>query len=94
MTYYNRNGEPISVDEWTDLYDDKDYRRVALAKIGDVEVLTAWIGISYGDGTMGSYESLIFDDDRGIDGCYYATETEAKAGHERIVAALEAGETP
>lgn len=92
--YYNRCGEPISVHEWSDLYRDEDYRRVAHAEIGGVGVLTTWGGVGIGDGPMGTYESLILYGDLDVEQWYYATEAEAKAGHDRIVAALEAGETP
>lgn len=84
MAYaYNRQGEPITADEWSDLISDYQYRLVALTTIGNVSVATIWVGIE--PGNLGG--PMIFET-RITGGQWerheverYETEPEALEGH-------------
>lgn len=71
-------------------------RRVALTKIGAVEVSTVFLGINhnFGDGEPILFETMIFDETSANREWRYATWDEAQAGHDRIVAALTEGREP
>jgi hypothetical protein len=90
--YYGRDGEPMTPDEWLEKFSDFDYKRVALDKIGDVEVSTVWLGLNHnwGAGRPLIFETLTFGgpDDGDMD--RYATEAEALRGHEQTVSRLKA----
>jgi len=83
---------------------DLEYRRIALDVIGTARVSTVWLGIDHNFGMHGPpiiFETMVFDmpdgwtasgDIAGVwedRGCWrYATEEEARAGHEAVCAEL------
>lgn len=96
MSYYNRQGEPITVGEW--MLSGPEVRRVAVAQIGDVRVSTIWLGLDhqYGAGPPLIFETMVFndalDDEHDERDCErYSTEAEAVAGHAEWVAKVRAG---
>ena len=89
--YYNRLGEPITDDEYMELWTQpfEKSRRVANDERGDVRVSTVWLGMdhNYGDGPPLIFETMIFGGDHDDETWRYATEVEAVAGH-RVALAL------
>lgn len=92
--WFDRDGQPVSIQEWTDLRSSEEYIRVA-STYGPGErwwVSTVWIGIDMGFRRSGPpviFETMVFGGPL-TDECFrYATEAEAHAGHEVIVATVE-----
>lgn len=89
--YYDRQGNPISDDEWSATFRDPELKRVAETTVGGIWISTVWLGLDHG---WGSGPPLIFETMAfalGVSwselaGNRYATEAEALAGHEEIVA--------
>ncbi len=92
--FYNRQGEPVSPDEWaaaiaTDSESFEKLNRVALSTRGEVIISTVFMGINHGDIT-GELPPLIFET-LVMGGEYhgamvrYSTEAEALAGHDDAV---------
>jgi hypothetical protein len=94
--YYNRAGEPVSLEEWAHLFEDVSYRRVAETTIGDVWVSTVFLGFDHQmfDGPPLIFETMIFGGNHDGEQWRYSTEAEALANHRFIVAALEDGMAP
>lgn len=94
--YYDRQGRPIGREQALALLGDKEARRVAFDRIGDVEVSTVHLVFNYAFSgrTPIIFETMTFA--VGPDGkCpeslemwRYATEAEALAGHEAVCAEL------
>lgn len=90
--YFDKAGRPISVYEWSRLFDDPVYRVVAKTKVGEPEVSTVWLGIDHGHGRAPHpilFETLVFPECKLM--WRYATEDEARVGHEQAVAGLRRG---
>ncbi len=92
--YYNKFGEQITSDEFTDLIEGGDsYRRVGLwvGWTGEQFVSTVWLGIdhSFGVATFPPviFETLVTDKGEGFSDVVerYTTLAEAMAGHSRWV---------
>lgn len=106
MTWYDKEGQPISIPEWGALHDDDDYMRVGLTEVGPYVVSTVWIGLdhSFGRGPPVIFETMVFtksawEADRSeedhellveIDGRRYSTLQEAQEGHEETILLVEA----
>jgi hypothetical protein len=63
--YYNRQGEPITLDEWCKLAIQVDAKRVALSAVGPYVVSTVWLGLDHGfslyeDAPPIIFESMVF----------------------------------
>jgi hypothetical protein len=91
--YYDRQGRPISFEQWADLFNDPDYQRVACTILEDgIIVSTVWMGLDHGFGREGHliFETMVFPKDASEDRlCHrYTTEAAAIADHDQIVAAL------
>lgn len=89
MRFFDRDGKPITRDEWGQLCEDYDYRRVAIVDLGERLISTVWMGIDHnvGKGKPIIFETVVFGD-AFADDVYcerYSTLEEAKAGHDRIV---------
>jgi hypothetical protein len=57
-------------------------------------VSTVYLGMNHqwGDGPPLIFETMVFGGDEGEPCWRYSTEEQARAGHDRVVAALRAGE--
>ncbi|MCR4340024.1 MAG: hypothetical protein NUW01_09070 [Gemmatimonadaceae bacterium] len=90
--YYNMNGQPITLEEWSDLFAAE--RRVDNDVRGDVTVSTVYLGLNHnwGDGPPLIFETMIFGGDHGETQWRYSTREEAEEGHRRACA-LAFGET-
>lgn len=89
MTYYDRNGTPITQEQWSDLF-GRDFdanRQVARSDFGSVTVSTVWLGLDHNFSDSGPpmiFETMVFGLEDEV--CVrYATEHEAITGHCRIV---------
>lgn len=91
--YFDRDGKPLTLLEWGTLFEDLEYKIVAQVRIRGWFVSTVWLGLDHGMwnwGTVGAepyqpmiFETMVFDpwgDEQMQD--RYATEAEAKDGHE------------
>lgn len=100
---YDRQGNPISYEEYARLrYDEDDGEcyRVALTYVGPYEVSTVWLGFDhrFGRGPLAIFETMVFAadeiaDERGRRWDHYmeryATEAEAVVGHQKLVELLQ-----
>lgn len=93
--FYDRNGNPITMDEWVATWKNTD-RRVALDKLPNgYTVSTVYLGLDHGwgEGDPLIFESMVFGPDSEGDECdmlRYATEEQARAGHKSLVLIWEA----
>lgn len=96
IRYYDRAGNRIGMEEYSNLHTDTTYKRVAQDVIGQLWVSTVWLGLDHGMpwGQREIFETMVFGrDGHHVDwhefDCHrYSTEAEALAGHEAICAAL------
>lgn len=93
MSYYARDGSPMSQEEWMVRFGDEPYKRVARTAIGgDVSVSTVWLGLDHGwsRGQPLIFETMVFGGPLDEYQERYATLEAAEAGHERWVAKVRA----
>ncbi len=92
MSYFDRQGNPISLKKFAMLFEDVDYRLIRQTNIGDVFVSTVWMGIDHGFGYSDwpiIFETMVFGIGHGDEEQYrYATEEEAISHHEKLVEEL------
>lgn len=55
--YYDRQGNPMTLEQWAKTFEDPNSKRVAETTIGDWWVSTVWLGLDHG------FESLFERDD-------------------------------
>jgi len=94
-SYYDRQGRPMEMMEWARAF-EKDDRVIGATQVGEAKVSTVWLGLdhSWHGGPPLIFETMIFDGPHDGYQARYSTEEQAKAGHARVVAALERGEEP
>lgn len=92
--YYDRDGNQIGFEAWSRLFSTALYKIVAQSEIGPYYVSTVWIGVDHGFTLSGPpiiFETMVFGHAGGdglgpdIECRRYATEAEARAGHDEIV---------
>ena len=93
--YYDREGKPLELFAWASLFEDIPYKRIAKDVLPDgTEVSTVWLGLDHNFGFGGPpliFETMVFaateDGSLGDELATerYATEEQAKAGHEAMV---------
>jgi hypothetical protein len=99
--WFNRDGHPIDAVAANALLGDREYQRVALARVTSTTdpgvsftVSTVWLGINYnfGDGDPIIFETMVFGGEEAQnEACYrWATEQAARDGHAEIVASVAA----
>ena len=97
-TYYDRDGEPMTLMEWVTRCTDPSAARVAADSIGDAEVSTVWIGIDLNwldDGPPLIFETMVFGGQLDGHTVRYSTEADAREGHARMVTCVaQAAEVP
>jgi hypothetical protein len=93
--YFDRQGHEISLARWAWLNSRErfaDYRRIAEDHVDLYWISTIWLGLdhSFGSGPPLIFETMVFlsgtPEDMGMQ--RYATEDQARAGHEAIVAEI------
>lgn len=93
--YYNFEGEPITREEWAELWAGE--RHVALTHVGEVDVSTVWLGLNHsilGEGPPLIFETMVFRGKLNGKAMRYPTWGAAIAGHDQMVARvrdMEAG---
>lgn len=108
--YWNRQGEPMTRDQWLASYEDREQqlrdKRVAEDTIGPYWISTVWLGIDHALWMVGPpviFETMVFvkhDEDGAPLGpevdyqLRYSTEAEALAGHAETVLMVRATYTP
>jgi hypothetical protein len=98
--YYNRQGEPMTPEEFATLMENPESRRVADTTLPDGKwVSTVHLGLDHGFGTGAPviFETMVFPsqaEPRELDSDRYCTEAEARAGHARMVEKWTKGGTP
>jgi hypothetical protein len=97
IIWYDRKGQPLSMEEAVPLLADISYKRVDHTEVGPFVVSTVWLGLDhsfgFGDGRPVIFESMTFTKAawRGhapmheLDADRYCTEEEAQAGHQAMV---------
>lgn len=65
--YFNRQGEPIPLEEWAKLSEDRKYKIVEQTTVGVYWISTVWLGLDHGWGMTGRsakpviFESMVFE---------------------------------
>lgn len=99
MTYiYDKQGKPISIEEFSRLLGDMEYKRVAVdvTPAGN-RVSTVWLGVDHDFLSRGYpiiFETMVFSNGNWSDEMMerYATEEQAREGHARMLNAVLAME--
>lgn len=101
LNAYNRDGDPITQDEWARLHSDHEYKRVAEDTVGEWWVSTVWLGIDHGYGDIPViFETMVFPMSENASTAdfstdqhceRYTTEADAIRGHAETVTALRNG---
>ena len=103
--YYDRHGQPMTMHQWAEKFEDENYTHIARDVIGPDEPLdpaplitvsTFWRGVNHNwrhDEPL-IYETLIIGGGYDATGMRYATEKQAREGHRRVVEELRAGRGP
>ena len=103
--YDDRQGKPMTMQQWAQRFEDEDYRLIARDVIGPDEPLdpaplitvsTFWFGLNHdwrSDEPL-IYETIIIGGEHDATGMRYATEKQAREGHRGSVDDLRAGRGP
>lgn len=86
--YYDKYGSPIEMEQWRELFEDWEYRRIAYWQgENGASVSTVWLGLEHGYGPTGPiiFESLYSCPGEEEEVYRYSTMNEAMASHERLV---------
>ena len=90
--YFDRQGNPISIMDWSAKFEDVDYKVITQTDLPDGKLVsTIWLGINhrFGPGAPLIFETMVFssrDDFGELDMDRYTTEAEAITGHGVMVA--------
>jgi hypothetical protein len=96
--FYDRQGNPITLDQWGRLQANDEYKRVYGTVIdtpdGQILVSTVWLGLDHNfwpDLPPLIFETMVFDEHgNGAMQDRYETEDQAKAGHWQAVTFVRA----
>lgn len=95
---YDKQGQPIEMEQFAALLADLDYKIVGRTKIGNAEVSTVWLGIDHNfmreDSAPLIFETMIFGGGHDEFQWRWHTEEEAIDGHDAIVEALKEDRDP
>jgi hypothetical protein len=103
--YYDRQGQPMTMQQWAEKCQDENYTHIARDVIGPDEPLdpaplitvsTLWCGVNHDlrhDEPL-IYETVIIGGGYDATGMRYATEKQAREGHRRAVDELRADRGP
>lgn len=90
--YYDKDGQPIDLKKWGELWEDFSYRLIQQDKVNGKFISTVWLGSNHrfiGEGAPLIFETMVFPDDEDNweeEEMYrYATEAEAKATHQMLL---------
>lgn len=99
--FTDRQGRPLTIEQWSRMFADRAYKRVASTTVRRLWVSTVWMGMDHGYGNKPLYfETMVFPApgskryrNRPWMEEYverYTTELEARRGHQRIVDRIRA----
>lgn len=97
VSWLDKEGVEIPVEEAERLLTDLDYRRVALYEKDGYTVSTVWLGLDHNlsdEGPPMIFETMVFTEHPnffGSDTWRWSTLAEAEAGHEMVVGLIENG---
>lgn len=91
IDYYDRQGNPLTLEEWSERFNDPEAKRVAETTVGGIWISTVWLGLDHGwcGGMPVIFETMAFALGVGwseLESRRYTTEAAALAGHEEVVA--------
>lgn len=92
-TYWRLEGKtikPSTIEEWAQLMNDGDSRRMAWDQMGDVGISTVFLGLDHNfdpDGPPLVFETMIFGGPNDQHEWRYSTWAAAMNGHKRVVLA-------
>jgi len=91
---YDKEGKPISMEQWSKLFEDKRYQILKQTQIGPLLVSTVWLGIdhSFGEHPPLIFETMIFGTDE-EEIWRYASEEQALAHHDELCEQIRLLET-
>lgn len=90
---HDRDGAPITVEEWCELRRDPNYIHVRMTAIDDdVYVSTVWIGVDYswGRGPLQTFETMVFGLEDGERIWRWPDVLGAELGHDAVVSEVRA----
>lgn len=91
--YFDRKGKPITLEEWSRLFEDWNYKRIMESRLPDGKwISTVWLGLDHGidESNPIIFETMVFEfktDKKlgeSLDTDRYSTEQEARRGHKRM----------
>ena len=87
--YLDKNGKPITREEWSALFGNMAYKRIAHDPIPGGHLSTVWLGLNHavGEGPPLIFESLTFWSGEEVMQ-RYSTLEEAAAGHAELLERL------
>jgi len=90
--FFDRQGKPLTTEQWSELHSDFNYKVVIKTDIHDCQVSTVWLGSDHGFGNLPKpiiFETMIFGGLWNDFSERYATEEEARQSHQTIVEMIE-----
>ena len=93
VEYYDKGGRALDMLEWVLLFENAEYKRVALDELPGGKVSTVWLGLNHQfapDGPPHIFETLVFGGPLDGEQDRYSTEEEARLGHQAMVEKLKA----
>lgn len=93
--YYDKDGSPLTLEEWGIKHSNFEYKGIGNDYVGDYRVSTVWLGMNhaYNDEAPLIFETMVFLKDTFDDvWCQrYSTEQEAIQGHKDLVESITQG---
>ena len=88
--FYNKEGKEISVQEFTKLFEDKNYQVIKQDKLSNgYFISTVWLGINHSfvfSEKLLLFETMVFDSNKSsVEQKRYSTEKQALRGHKRFI---------
>jgi hypothetical protein len=89
--HYDIDGNPITMDEWTELFRDKSKKILRKTSVGSLEVSTVWLGLDHGFGASPPliFETMIFGGGLNNPCWRWTNKHDAVTGHHAVVDALK-----
>ena len=98
--YYDRQGNPMTMERWAAAFEDDKIQRLLheyVDPVGDVRVSTVWLGLDHrfvDEGEPLIFETMVFGGPHDQSQWRWPTEEAARAGHAEILKALREGRDP
>jgi ABC-type sugar transport system substrate-binding protein len=88
LVYYDRDGNPITLEQWTELQGNRGYRVAETNLVDGTDVSTMWLGIDRsGQQPPAIYETVVFNASGDlVEVQRHPTMRDALAAHQKLVA--------